>query len=159
MRRKYKLLMLSVVIVIVTVASIGVIHTKDNVFAKGSNKEEYLLQELLVVSNLEKDNNINNMSIDGRDMAISLIKDIFGLYGLNIEFGMNGEIQKVNDELGNLIYQNVENIKVMKFQVFHLFIVVCVIFLFIILSILISRKSKIIVKGGDRNGFDEKKYA
>lgn len=123
------------------------------------SRKEQLLQELKTIANLEKESSIKYMSIDGREIAISLLKNIYNVYGINISFGLDGEIQNVNDPLDNPIYHNVEKTLKTEFQVIHLIIVICINLLLSGLSILISRKSKISVKDGDIYGLDEKRYA
>lgn len=122
-------------------------------------KKEHLLHELMIIANLEKKNNIQHMSIDGREMATSLIKNIYQVYGIDITFGMDGEIQSVEDNAGNLLYRNTDRTIELEFQVIHLAIVVCIVLLLFGISILLTRKNKIFIKEGDFNGLDEKKYA
>jgi|LSQX01.1.fsa_nt_gb hypothetical protein len=105
-------------------------------------KKEDLLQELKTIANLEKENSIKHMSIDGREIAISLLKNIYDVYGINISFSLDGEIQNVNDPFGNPIYQNDEKMLKMEFQVIHLAVVLCINLILFGLSILISRKAK-----------------
>lgn len=130
-----------------------------NLSVENETKKENLLQELMIIGNLEKKNNVQHMSIDGREIAISLLKNIYKIYGVNIEFGMDGEIQMVDDQLGNIIYQNGDKTMKIELQLIHLSIVVCLILILFCLSIFIGRKNKIMVKDGGLDGFDEKEYA
>lgn len=134
-------------------------NSEANLSIENESKKEKLLQELMIIGNLEKQNNIQHMSIDGREIAISLLKNIYEIYGVNIEFGMDGEIQMIDDPLGNIIYQNGDKTIKIELQVIHLSIVVFLIFILFCLSLFIARKSKILVKDGGIDGFDEKKYA
>lgn len=122
-------------------------------------RKEHLFQELKTIANLEKVTNIQDMSIDGREIAISLIKNIYNVYGIDISFGLDGEIQNVKDPLGNSIYHNDEKTLEMEFQVIHLIIVISINLILLGLSIFIYIKSKISVKDGDIYGLDEKRYA
>lgn len=126
---------------------------------ENESKFSNLLQELAVVSNLEKKDDIQQMSIDGRDMAMSLLKNIYGLYGAKIEFSIDGEIRKVNDSTGNLIYEKEDTTNIVEFQIINLIIVLCIILILFSLSLLLTRNSKILVKDGDIDGYDKKKYA
>ena len=133
--------------------------TDVNLSTDDESSKEHLLLELETIAKLEKENSIKNMSMDGREIAISLLKNIYDIYGISISFGLDGDIQNVNDPLGNSIYNNIEETLKTGFQVIHLTIVICINLILLGLSILIGRKSKISVKDGDIYGLDEKRYA
>lgn len=130
-----------------------------NLTVEDVNRKEYLQQELISIANIEKENNIRNMTIDGREIAISLLNNIYAVYGMNISFGLDGEIQKVNDPLGNMIYHNVEHTLQAKNQIINFSIIICIGLLLIGLSVYIGKKSKIIIKDVEIYGLDKKKYA
>lgn len=133
--------------------------TKVTLNADDESRKELLLKKLATIAKLEKKSNIQHMSIDGREMAISLLKNIYGVYGVNILFGLDGEIQKVDDPLGNPIYLNAEKTLQIVCQLVYLAIIICINLILFVLSIFISKKNKIFVKGGDVYGIDKKKYA
>lgn len=132
---------------------------KVSLNAEEEARKDDLLQELETIANLEKKNDIKAMSIDGREIAISLLKNIYGIYGISISMGLDGDIQQVNDPLGNAIYHSEEETLKTKLQLINFIIVISINFILLALSIFIGRKSKIHVKDVDIYGLDKKKYA
>ncbi len=121
-------------------------------------KKDYLVQELMVVTKLENKNDIKQMSIDGMEIAIGLIKNIYKLYEINIIFTIDGNVNSVEDKVGNSIYQNIDEGIKTEFSVIHATIVACTILMFLVINILITKKI-IIIKGEDCDGLNEKEYA
>lgn len=134
-------------------------YSVDIPIIKNNDKKNNILHELMVIANLEKKNDIQQMSIDGREIAISLIENIYEEYGVNITFGIDGLIQNIEDNEGNTIYKSVNKSFGIDIQIINLIIVLSIIILLFGLSIILTRKNKIFVKDGDFNGLDEKKYA
>jgi hypothetical protein len=125
----------------------------------GEERLKDLLRELITIMNLENESDIQNMSIDGREIATNLLTNIYELYGLKVMFSMDGEIQKVEDPSGIILYQNKDQIMESEFQILSLLLVVFFFSVFTCLSVLIAKKKQIFVKDVDFDGFDEKKYA
>lgn len=122
-------------------------------------RKDHLFKELFTIANLERKNNIKYMSIDGREIAISLLKNIYGIYGVDITFSLDGDIQKVNDPLGNSIYHKaVETLKA-RIQIINFTIVVFINLILFAISIFINRKNKITLKDVNIYGLNKKKYA
>lgn len=127
--------------------------------ADNERKKDKLIRELMIITRLEDKKDIQQMSIDGREIAVGLIKDIYRLYGLSILFNTDKDGYRIEDKAGNIIYQNPPEEMNRAINLLHGVIVACSVLVFLGLSILMSVKNKIYIKDGDYDGLNEKEYA
>lgn len=63
-----------------------------------------LLKSMNRIMNLEKENDLKKMSIDGRGIAINIYEQIYELCGVEIIYSMEGDIVQITDCSENLLY-------------------------------------------------------
>lgn len=68
---------------------------------------EKLLQ-LLTLMEMEHKTDFKAMSLDSREMGLNLIKDIYKSCGLKLYADYSGQVLKITDRKGNLLYQDKE---------------------------------------------------
>jgi hypothetical protein len=122
-------------------------------------KRDDLIRELMIVTKLEDKKDIQQMSIDAREISVGIIKDIYRLYGINIIFDTDKEGYRVEDKAGNIIYHSSPRVIKADLNLFNGVIVACFALVFVGLSIFMTVKNKICIKDGDFDGLNEKEYA
>lgn len=120
--------------------------------------DEYIqgCKEILM---LEQERDLGKISVDGRNMMIYLYKNIYKLFGLNISYDITQNIEEIYSENGTVIYRNTDEKVRQPVHMEVLIITLIILIIFICLCFYIARKNQIIVKDGEYNGYDEKKYA
>lgn len=81
-------------------------NTEKNLNNDTITKIEVKLQELTNLMNLENVNDVKEMSLDAKEIAINIIEQIYNLCGLNLEHNLKGDIQQISDINGNILYAN-----------------------------------------------------
>lgn len=117
------------------------------------------VDELQYILMIENEIHLRDMTIDGREIVKNLLEQIYKLWGMDIQYNLNGEITLVIDREGNTIYRNVEPSIQGEFHLELLLIIVTLIITLLSLAIIISQKRRIFVKEGMFDGFDEQNYA
>lgn len=112
------------------------------------------------IVSLEKETQISRMSYDAREMVIHLLKRICEISGMKLMINDAGNIEKIVDGTGHIIYQE-ENPPIgVGFRLNAVIITLVLLVFLLIISIVISKKSQImVVKGGDYDGIDEEEFA
>lgn len=115
--------------------------------------------EMSAIMDLEKVNDFNEMTLDGRVLVTNLSKEIYDLCGLKLNYNLQGEITRVSDKAGKIIYQNETQIKQSGFQFTKLMIILIVMAILILNCVVIAKKHKLYTKEVVFNGFEEKRFA
>ncbi len=115
--------------------------------------------DLVKIMTLEQNNCFHKMSLDGREIAIQLAKEIYELCGLEITFDLKGNILQISDNSECTIYQNKSSKQHNKFQIKIFLIILLIIILMFGNCVFIAKKNKIFVKGGEYDGLKNKGYA
>lgn len=133
----------------------------SHVDIKDQNVDEFMkrVDELQYILMIENEIHLRDMTIDGREIVKNLLEQIYKLWGMDIQYNLNGEITLVIDREGNTIYRNVEPSIQGEFHLELLLIIVTLIITLLSLAIIISQKRRIFVKEGMFDGFDEQNYA
>lgn len=115
--------------------------------------------QLNAIMDMENEFNINKMSIDGREMAICLTQEIYGLCGLKLSYNIQGDMVKITDKAGEKTFFKNSYSEQAGFQT-NVFAGTVVIILFLILLVFnIAKKNQLFVKDVKYDGFNEKGYA
>ena len=120
------------------------------------------IMELEAVLNLEKVNNYNEMSVDGRELAIKISKEIYKACNLKVYYNMQGTIIRITDRTDNLLYLNPDTIQhSIRYDGIRLDIlmitlsILCILFL---ICVRIARKHQLFKKEAGYDGFKEEGF-
>lgn len=117
------------------------------------------IENIQQIFSLEGKSDIGNMSMDGRGIAIDLFEQIYKICGLKIDANMTGEIEEIQDQTGNVIYQRQTTNISEEFQVYALISTLTIIISLLILSVIIVKKNQIFRRDVVYDGFDEERFA
>lgn len=118
------------------------VELKENTVYKVEEK----MNDMFEIINLEEKNKIEEMSIDCRQVAISIREDIYKSCGLKLVHNYKGDIQKVIDGKGNSFNISEKNNKLEVFD-FTIFLIILVIwFLLLCVCLYISKKNHLYKK-------------
>lgn len=118
------------------------VELKENTVYKVEEK----MNDMFEIINLEEKNKIEEMSIDCRQVAISIREDIYKSCGLKLVHNYKGDIQKVIDGKGNSFNISEKNNKLEVFD-FTIFLIILVIwFLLLCVCFYISKKNHLYKK-------------
>ncbi|MDF2885276.1 MAG: Oligosaccharide biosynthesis protein Alg14-like protein [Clostridiaceae bacterium] len=99
-----------------------------------------LIKSMNRIMNLEKENDLKQMSIDGRGIAINIYEQIYQLCGLKIIYSMEGDIVQITDCSENLLYCIDNPIVYGSFNYYAFAMVFLIWFFLISLCIIITKK-------------------
>jgi hypothetical protein len=113
------------------------------------------LQEVL---RLEKVSEFKDMSLEGRKLIIYIVRDILRLYGYHLTVNLDGDIEKISDLSGVLVYSKTQlNFSEIQFK--GLVFVLSFVFLALLICILIAKKKQLFEKDVRYDGLNKKRYA
>ncbi len=141
-------------------------YLKDYLSTSGINLNEEKSQriiknikELKVIMLLEKEHDLKKMSLDARTVAINILIKIYKLCGLNLEYGMQGDILQITDAAHNVLYRSESTMKRMECRTFAIAVVLAVMAALICLCRNWARKNRLYMKVGVYDGPAEKEFA
>lgn len=113
------------------------------------------LQEII---RQEKSNKFRNMSLEGRKLIIHIAKEIFELYGFHLTVNLDGDIEKILDSSGSLIYSK-SHLNKSEIQFKGLALILLLVLLALLICILFAKKNHLFKKDVRYDGLDKKRYA
>jgi hypothetical protein len=116
------------------------------------------IMELKAIINIEQESDFNKMSVDGREMAINLSKEIYSICGLNLTCDLQGNITRISDKAGNYLYLNTTMVETAQIHLEALFITLAIIMILLVLCIIIARKNQLFIKDVRYDGFKEEGF-
>lgn len=116
------------------------------------------LIELQDIINYEGQVDFSKMSLDSRKIAVYLSEQIYKICGLSIGIDMEGNISKISDLSGNIIYSNLTT-KEDSFHLNALIITLALILVLLSICIIIAKKNQLFNKEVNYDGFDEERFA
>lgn len=120
------------------------------------------IMELEAVLNLEKVNNYNEMSVDGRELAIKISKEIYKACNLKVYYNMQGSITRITDQADNLLYLNPDTlqhtVRDNGIRLDILIITLSVLCILFLLCVMIARKNQLFKKEVGYDGFKEEGF-
>ena len=111
------------------------------------------------IMNLEHEGSINNMSLDGRELSIKLSEQIYGLCGLDLIYDVQGNINLISEQSGDIIYINENYNRQKGFQINALMITLLIMIILFGICVIIAKKNQLLKKGGIYDGFNEEGFA
>ncbi len=124
-----------------------------------ADKIQELIKDSDTLNRIEKENDIDRMSFDGREVAIYILKQIYELSGLKLVINIEGYIEQIADQSGNIIYQTNNPQGQMGFQVNALIIILTIILTLFSICFIIAKRNQLFKKGVEYDGFNEKGIA
>lgn len=117
------------------------------------------IKEIIEIENLEKNTDFSKLSIDSRGVVLVIMEQIYKLCGLKLVVNMEGVIEVISDQNGNLIYQVNRLLPKAEIQVYALIITLLTIILLMGIYIIIVKKNQLFKKEVMHDGFDEERFA
>jgi hypothetical protein len=117
------------------------------------------LIDLQEIMNSEGETEFTKMSLEGKKVAIFLAEQIYELCNLKLELNMEGNIEKISDNSGNIIYENGAPISQLGIQINLLIITLTSMATLISICIIIAKKNQLFMKEVGYDGFDEERFA
>jgi hypothetical protein len=114
------------------------------------------LQELVKIENVS---DIMQMSLDGRNIAITITEQIYKLCGLKLEFSLEGYIATISNTLGNRIYTYTSPSNQEYLHIEAFLITISIIGTLFCLCLLFAKKNNLFIKDVIYDGFDEERFA
>lgn len=124
-----------------------------------ANEVKNLINDRDELMKLEKKVDISEMSFDGKKAATYILTQIYEMCGMKPVINMNGEIEKISDQSGDIIYIKRSLNRKEGFRAEGLVISFTVIFALLCICYILSSKKQIYEKGGIYDGFNKKEAA
>ncbi len=116
------------------------------------------VMDMQMIIDQEKAGEFMNMSLEGRRLIIYISNDIFELSGLQVTINLDGEIEKITDSTGVLVYSHTQA-DLSGIQGKGLVIVLSIILFALLVCILIAKKKQLFRKEVIYDGLNKKQYA
>lgn len=120
---------------------------------------EEKIAQLISIMNIEKESDFTKMSLDGRAVAIDIATQIYELCGLRLITSMEGGIDKILDDAGNVLFTNIGREPSYNFQPAVLIVTFAVILTLFGINLMIGKKNNLYKKDVRYDEFDEKRFA
>jgi hypothetical protein len=117
-----------------------------------------LINDMNELIHLEESSQISEMSLDGREVYIYILEQVYELSGLEVIINSDGDIEQVSDQTGSVIYQDKPEQQTI-FQVNSLIIIVSAIVVMISICCAIARRNQLFEKDVEYHGVKEKRVA
>lgn len=115
--------------------------------------------QLAAIINMEQKDDFHSMSLDGRELAVRVSREIYDICGLKLICSLQGDIIRVEDYQGNSLYYEPSSTGTQKFKVNVFVITISVILFFLFLCVYIARKNQFFVKDVAYDGLNKEGYA
>jgi hypothetical protein len=107
----------------------------------------------------EEVTDFTKLSLDGKKVFIYISEQIYELCGLKLVSNMDGDIEKISDSSGNVIYAKKVSASQVGFQVNVLIVTVTVMVTLLSICFTIAKKNQLFIKEVIYDGFDEERFA
>ena len=115
--------------------------------------------QLAAIINMEQKEDFHSMSLDGRELAVRVSKEIYDICGLKLTCSLQGDIIRVEDYQGNSLYYELSSTGTHEFKVNVFVITISVILFFLFLCVYISSKNQFFMKDVTCDGLNKEGYA
>lgn len=117
------------------------------------------IDDMREIINSERQTDISNMSLDGRKIAIYIVKQVYAICGLQLDLTMEGNIEKITNQSGNTIFQKTVPTNHEVFQMNALIITIVLALTLFSICFLIAKKNQLFNKDVIYDEFDEERFA
>ena len=111
-----------------------------------------------IISN-EETSDLNEMSVDGREVAIHLSERIYNLFELKVIFGSDNNIESIMDVANHIIYERQVEIAKTGLNVLAVAIIMFGSVVLFLICYVISRKYQLFKKDVKYDGFESERFA
>ncbi|HWT26726.1 MAG TPA: hypothetical protein VN131_02200 [Mobilitalea sp.] len=133
--------------------------SKTNISPETAIQVKDTIIKLQDIIEIENKSDITKMSFDGRKIAIYLLERIYDLCNLNIVYNSAGDIERISNQTGKIIYNNGVPLTTMGYNLDALVITLVTIVILLGCCILIAKKNQLFSKDVIYDGFDEEGFA
>jgi hypothetical protein len=120
---------------------------------------EEKIVDLQEIMRSEGETDFTKMSLEGKKVAIYISEQIYELCNLKLMINMEGNIEKISDISGNIIYANDVPVSRLGFQINVLIITLTSMATLLSICIIIAKKNQLFIKEVVYDGFDEERFA
>jgi hypothetical protein len=124
-----------------------------------ANKVENKIADLQELMSIENVDDITRMSLDGRNIAITITEQIYKLCGLKIEYSLEGHIGTISNIEGKTIYTYTSPSSQEYLHIEAFLITISIIVTLFCLCLLFAKKNNLFIKDVIYDGFDEERFA
>lgn len=124
-------------------------HYEDirmNLTSAAADRIDQLIRDGNQLLLLENGKTISEMSLDGREVAIHILKKIYGLSGLWLEIHPDGTIEQITSTEGRIYYEDNAELRE-EFRIHSLIIILMVLLLLFSLCIILTKRKQLFDKG------------
>ncbi len=114
--------------------------------------------ELNAIMDIEQEISFSKMSVDGKELAINLSKEIYDVCGLKLTYDIQGNINQIIDKSGRFIYLSEITVQDAGIRLDALMITLAVIMILLGLCIIIARKNQLFMKDVILDEFKEEGF-
>lgn len=105
-----------------------------------------IIINIFTVLSYEKETSIRNMSLDGKGTVTNLFEQLFDKCGLKLVHNLSGNIIKVSNAKGYLIFEKENWAKPLKFYFNDFMIILVIIMILISFGAIIARRNQLFIK-------------
>jgi hypothetical protein len=137
-------------------------HLSSSGMELGNSKADQVkvkIDELNHIIKLEQESDFTEMSINGREIAIDISKQIYKLCGLVLKTNMEGTIAYISDENGQDIYRKNIQVQQTGFHTYAFLITLSSIIILLGTIFIIVKSNQLFKKEVKSDGFDEERFA
>lgn len=113
------------------------------------------IMELKAIIKIEQESEFNKMSLDGRELAVKLSKEIYHICGLKLCCDIQGNITRITDHSGNYIYLNGNEVQAAGIHLNALLITLVILLVLLSVCFLLAKKHQLFIKDVTYDGFQE----
>jgi hypothetical protein len=112
-----------------------------------------------VIMSSEEVTDFTKLSVDGKEVFLYISEQIYELCGLKLVSNMDGDIEKISDSSGNIIYTMKVPASQVGFQIDVLIVTVAAMVTLLCICFTIAKKNQLFIKEVIYDGFDEERFA
>lgn len=110
-----------------------------------TSEVEKIIVHMFAVMNVEKETDLNKMSLDGRGVVLQLFEQLYKLCGLKLVHNLRGNIIQISDISGNFIY-SYRPVNPVRIHLKELIILLTAMTGLFSLVVIIARKNQLFMK-------------
>ncbi len=113
------------------------------------------LQEII---GQEATDEFNDMSLEGRRLIVYITQEVFELYGYRVTLGLDGNIEKISELSGKIVYSKTR-VTHSELHIKGLVFILSFVLLALLICILIAKKKQLFKKDVRYDGLNKKRFA
>ena len=122
------------------------IRPKTELSKSCAYEAQEIIENIFTILRYEKDTSIKNISLDGKGTVTNLFEQLFNICGLKLVHNLSGNIMKISNAKGFIIYENEVWVKPLKFYFNDFMIILAIIMTLISFGTIIARRNQLFIK-------------